>query len=608
MKKKVMFKSRRIAFSIVMLIVLVTLPITPPLIDGLTKAADSSELVVINFDDLEASGPGTPATVTVTAQYADRGVTFNSPVALDYSKGLPIPGFARSPNIAIEQCYSEEFCAKPIEMTFTRAQRRVKVWVGLRGPFNAERTVLLRGFDSSGAEVVNTTVKFPASSSSQPVRTPLEVISSSVNLVRATVSFSPTTLFMNGLAVDDVEFDRSGPPFNVCLQDDFGGDTLQFNTFTGNYKYTRCSDGLMLSGKGKISRIGCEVRLEDDSRVSASIGECTVSIPQGNATIRITPLGPTCSIKDSNRFNNSCICPLPRCFDPPSITSVGLIPTAQINANNFYRGPSSPSGATPPDDGVPPGSPIATGDHPFGGLTSIHGIVNLDAFQYKVEHGPSRDGPWTPITKTIEDQETIRISGLPDIRIPRPRAPADLVGGWYNIKGITGIHDFKTYLTDWDTTDVTDGLYYLKLTVRDTALRECNSDVVPVIIDNTPPSKPKVTLKLSDGTDIGCCGMVRSGPGASLIITLEAMDMNFSQLTVTLEGSCDLTSALHTKSYNGVITDRGYPSSTEITVSLAGIPPCCYLVRVQISDRAIVSNNYSFHHTDQTFKAINIVP
>ncbi|MGH9848872.1 MAG: PKD domain-containing protein [Blastocatellia bacterium] len=229
-----------IAFGIITLAAMSVLSVTQLPVSHPVQAATPLAPVVINFDDLPAGGPGTPAAVTVISQYADKGVTFNGPVALDYSKGLPIPGFAHSGNIAIEQCYSREFCTTPIEMSFTRAQRRVKVWVGYRGPLNEPRTALLRGFDAGGAEVVRATARLPASPSSQPIRTMIEITSASENIVRAAVSFSPTTLLMNGLAVDDVEFDTAGPPPDcatstlvptVTLSQPTSGTTVQLNEF-----------------------------------------------------------------------------------------------------------------------------------------------------------------------------------------------------------------------------------------------------------------------------------------------------------------------------------------------------------------------------------------
>src|SRR5262249_17035103 len=111
--------------------------------------------VVIDFEDLAPGGPGGAGSpVIVTNQYADKGIIFNSPVALDYSKGpFSIPGFAHSGAKAIEQCYGAEFCTKPFEMSFTRAQRRVKVWMGYSSRLNESRVVILRALDSSGVQV-----------------------------------------------------------------------------------------------------------------------------------------------------------------------------------------------------------------------------------------------------------------------------------------------------------------------------------------------------------------------------------------------------------------------------------------------------------------------
>jgi hypothetical protein len=196
--------------------------------------------VVIDFEDLPANGPGTPAAVVVISQYAAKGITFNSPVALDYSKGLLIPGFAHSGTKAIEQCYSEEFCKKPIEMSFTTPQARIKVWVGIRGELKEKRTVALHVFGTGGTEVTGpATTTFDPSSSSQPIAKMLEVNVTSPSIVRATVSFSPGTILMNNLAVDDVEFDTAGPPPpcastgnpTVTLSKPASGLTVQNNEF-----------------------------------------------------------------------------------------------------------------------------------------------------------------------------------------------------------------------------------------------------------------------------------------------------------------------------------------------------------------------------------------
>jgi hypothetical protein len=97
--------------------------------------------------------------------------------------------------------------------------------------------------------------------------------------------------------------------FTVCLQDDRSGDLLRFNWLTGEYTVTRCgTDGFTLTGVGRISRVGCLLRLAD-AKVSATIRQCPVGrSPSGAATIHITPLGPTVTLHDSDTSDNTCTC------------------------------------------------------------------------------------------------------------------------------------------------------------------------------------------------------------------------------------------------------------------------------------------------------------
>ncbi len=170
---------------------------------------------VINFDDLVTGGLGTGGPIPVTNQYASKGVTFNSPVAIDFSKGNAIPGFAHSGTNAIEQCYAAEFCTAPIEIRFNQGQARVKVWVGYDSTLQEKTPVILRAFDASGNQVAQDSENLnevgPIS-----IQIPLEVSTINTknrlltrsNIVRVTVDFLDTNRYTNGLAVDDVEFER----------------------------------------------------------------------------------------------------------------------------------------------------------------------------------------------------------------------------------------------------------------------------------------------------------------------------------------------------------------------------------------------------------------
>lgn len=127
---------------------------------GTTSQAGSSGLAgpvhqagtttVINFDDLVTEGWGTAGPIFVTNQYASKGVTFSGVRAIDYSKGLAIPGFAHSGSIALEACYGSEFCTDPIVMVFNPPVSFVKVWVGIDTQSTAKQryTVKLNALDA----------------------------------------------------------------------------------------------------------------------------------------------------------------------------------------------------------------------------------------------------------------------------------------------------------------------------------------------------------------------------------------------------------------------------------------------------------------------------
>jgi hypothetical protein len=73
--------------------------------------------------------------------------------------------------------------------------------------------------------------------------------------------------------------------FNTCLRDNTSGNILQWNTATGQYKFTRCSDGFMLTGTGVVGLTNGIKTLTDfksDRRISAGFNTGQLT---GNATI-----------------------------------------------------------------------------------------------------------------------------------------------------------------------------------------------------------------------------------------------------------------------------------------------------------------------------------
>ena len=189
-------------------------------------AQETRAQVVLTFDDVPAG--------LLTTQYLNRGVTFNSPLNRDSASGL-----AHSGTKAIELCFATEFCRTPLNVTFTTAQRRVKIFAGVTSQLNPALPVLMRALNASGATVAQATVMLGPSNSPIPVQVPIEVTSATANIKQIVVGFDGPNTFNNGLVFDDLEFDTAGPAAQcftefvpvVTLLHPVNNLTTQLNTF-----------------------------------------------------------------------------------------------------------------------------------------------------------------------------------------------------------------------------------------------------------------------------------------------------------------------------------------------------------------------------------------
>ena len=301
----------------------------------------------------------------------------------------------------------------------------------------------------------------------------------------------------------------------------------------------------------------------------------------------------------------------------PEITRISSIPTPQFDAQGFGSGPSIPPFHVPfpnPAGGV--------GDHPIGASSWLMGRFNMPtATQYMVELASAPGGPYNAIM--------VPVDGYPEIPPPPPppyltRTPDP--AGWYDVADLFFSDGGPTTsgektLMYWPTPG--DGLYYLRLRVRDGATEKVSGPRA-VRVDNTPPPVPVIKLELK--TPSGelkplKCGKVKKGDGL-IRVTVQASDPNFSSLSVAAQGNSSLSVPVVavlegsmgpavplSKTYNGNILDTGYPLPTSFIWDPWNDPaivPCCYVVRIDINDRAVLNNVWSGGHANSGWEAIEI--
>jgi hypothetical protein len=332
------------------------------------------------------------------------------------------------------------------------------------------------------------------------------------------------------------------------------------------------------------------------------------------------------------------------CPPDPLITRVGSIPVTQINGLGYGSGPSIPNFYVPSDNPA-----AGVGDHPFGGSVWLMGIFNMPtAKEYLVEVSNAPLGPYTPIMAGLQDgYDNVPPQAPappwwpgppppPNVPPPLGSPPPWLWGrkrsqstgadpGWYQVNELDDsdggrLATGEKTLLMWQS-PLPDGVYYLRLRVRDAAMNTRVSSPQVVRLDNTGPfplPRPTISLQLKkpDGTLVPLkCGKVRKGDGL-ILITIQAFDPNMSSVAVTARGNSglsvpvvDITATPLSRTYNGNIADQGYQVPTSFLWdpwSDPNIVPCCYLVYVEISDRTIINNSWSGGHYNAGWEAIEI--
>jgi hypothetical protein len=96
-----------------------------------------------------------------------------------------------------------------------------------------------------------------------------------------------------------------------CIQDDHTGDTLRFNSTTGQYVYTRCAGKMTLTGTGVVKNAGGLTSLTDsqvDRRISALYNPGTLTGRANMTLVIATGVYQTVIVNQTNP-HPTCACP-----------------------------------------------------------------------------------------------------------------------------------------------------------------------------------------------------------------------------------------------------------------------------------------------------------
>jgi hypothetical protein len=175
-------------------------------------------------------------------------------------------------------------------------------------------------------------------------------------------------------------------------------------------------------------------------------------------------------------------------------------------------------------------------------------------------------------------------------------------GDWFLVADM-GL--FKTSLANW-TTPSPDGVYSLEADGTEHGGRRVASGLVPILVDNSPPSNFTLEIK-QNGEKLPCCAEVTK-EGGPLEITVTGEDANFEALSISLRGGCNVSFPVFSKtataaSSTRVRRARASPSPTTVA---QGVEPCCYVLEVVVSIEAVVTSTLWAHHAVSTVHSITI--
>jgi hypothetical protein len=275
----------------------------------------------------------------------------------------------------------------------------------------------------------------------------------------------------------------------------------------------------------------------------------------------------------------------------PFLSALGDIPEIDINSTGTATGTAIHTG-------------FLAADSPFGGAITIAGHISnpTPGLKYRIMRKPhgAPDSAYTPLTSEPGGLQLIVNTWDPvNGWVQTPTTVHADPDGYYPFEDYAPNHSVESNIMGrWSSTAAEDGQTLelrIDLSVDGNPLNDVHSNVVAVLVDNTPPA---VDLDIDLGAGVQCADF---GTGATFTGTYAATDLHFRRFAFEIQpsgpahGVLPAPASATSTAYGGAVPDPGVTGAT-YTLDTTGMDACGYALILHVWDRTNVNSGASNNH------------
>jgi hypothetical protein len=279
----------------------------------------------------------------------------------------------------------------------------------------------------------------------------------------------------------------------------------------------------------------------------------------------------------------------------PLLSSVGDMFYTKINGVGKANGNTTHTG-------------LVCSDSPFGGVIVFGGHISNPApgLKYRLMRSIHGLNAWTPLTNEPAglDLDVNIWTGVWTSSSITVHSDSE---GYYPFEDYSWDHNVEgNIMMRWYSTLADDDVTYdfrIDLSSDGNPLDDVHSNIVTVLIDNTPPD---ASLLIDLGVGVQCADFA---PGATFTGTFTGTDPHFGGFWFELEPSGPPNNPTHgvlpspasgaSMFFGGGIADPGVGAGT-YTLNTTGMDPCGYALILHVYDRTNVNSGGSYNYTQRS--------